>query len=817
MSFPRRCPLLLCVLCLLAMVPSWSASNPYRIRTLTYRGRAVDEVIVPGVPPPYRMPAVKLPRIHTLSVNTLTSVPTLDWCYGCSATSAAMIFGYYDTHGYPNLYTGSTNGGVFPQDNTAWGSGECPLAATHIGYDGRATRGHVEDYWVAASSSDPDPWITNGWTQHTYADCTGDFMGTNQSSLGNVDSSTTFYYWQDNTPTYDYTGAEPSHVDGCHGMREFAFSRGYTVLTNYNQYIAGYNGISTGFTFANFKAEIDAGYPVMIQVTGHTMVGVGYDDTTQTIYIHDTWDHVTHSMTWGGSYDGRAQYGVTVLHLAPVSNSAPTVPTSLQVTPASPVAASTLQATAAGSTDPDGTTPSYKYQWAQYVSGSWGAWGHDCTDGRLTGVTLAHGQQWRVHACATDGTLASAWTTAVEVTIANTAPATSAVTVSPARPRYNSTLTATATTADADGEALTITYQWRQYTSGAWGAWGYDCTDGKLAGATLVKGNCWQAQARAYDGAAYSDWLQSAPVTIGNYPPSAPTTVTITPTSPNTLSDLRARASGATDPDSDPLTYRYAWSSSSDGGATWSAWGNPGLVLSASKTTRGQQWRVCCRVNDGTAVSAYRVSVPVTIGNTAPTRPTTVTITPANPGYNQDLTASASGSSDADNDGLTYTYLWARSRDAGATWSSWRWSGATLAAFETAKGDLWKVLARATDGSACSPTLESQPVTIGITPVAEGAVLTLAAAAVPTRAGGVALTVSLSSAADVDVAVCNLAGRVVAVLAPRALGQGLNTLLWNVTNTSGTRVPSGTYLLRVTAHGADGSQCQSVATLHLDR
>jgi uncharacterized repeat protein (TIGR01451 family) len=69
-----------------------------------------------------------------------------------------------------------------------------------------------------------------------------------------------------------------------------------------------------GFTYANFKAEIDAGRPVLIQLEGHTMLGYGYNDPS-TIYIHDTWDYLDHSMTWGGTYGGMQHKGVTVLKL----------------------------------------------------------------------------------------------------------------------------------------------------------------------------------------------------------------------------------------------------------------------------------------------------------------------------------------------------------------------------------------------------------------------------------------------------------------------------------------------------------------------
>jgi hypothetical protein len=62
-------------------------------------------------------------------------------------------------------------------------------------------------------------------------------------------------------------------------------------------------------------AEIDAGYPVMIHVLGHTMVGVGYDTIGNTVYLHDTWDYNTHSMTWGGSYQDMEMDSVSIVHL----------------------------------------------------------------------------------------------------------------------------------------------------------------------------------------------------------------------------------------------------------------------------------------------------------------------------------------------------------------------------------------------------------------------------------------------------------------------------------------------------------------------
>ena len=88
--------------------------NPYVVNRFMEDGKWIDEVIVPGRPPEiYRAQAAIIPEPNVAAgTNTLPNVPAFDWSYGCSATSAAMMFGYYDNIGYPNIYTGPTNGGV---------------------------------------------------------------------------------------------------------------------------------------------------------------------------------------------------------------------------------------------------------------------------------------------------------------------------------------------------------------------------------------------------------------------------------------------------------------------------------------------------------------------------------------------------------------------------------------------------------------------------------------------------------------------------------------------------------------------------------
>jgi hypothetical protein len=308
----------------------------YRVRTITLAdGTSIDEIIIngPPTPPPgYERTTVELPEPNPAEgVNVLTNVPAFNWSFGCSATSAAMIAGYYDRIAYANMYTGPTTGGVMPMDNSSWPDWidshgdtrhQCPLSATHNGLDGRVTYGHVDDYWIYYGQPGPDPWDGH-WTEHTYGDCTGDYMKTNQwvNPAGgfNTDGGTTFYNYLDGSPLRwnDMETYGIDIYDGGYGVKLFYESRGYTVTDMYNQYIQGQgSNPALGFTYAQYKAEIDAGRPVMIHPTGHTMIGLGYDDATNLMYIHDTWDYSTHTMTWGGIYSGMQHEGVTIVQLA---------------------------------------------------------------------------------------------------------------------------------------------------------------------------------------------------------------------------------------------------------------------------------------------------------------------------------------------------------------------------------------------------------------------------------------------------------------------------------------------------------------------
>jgi hypothetical protein len=303
----------------------------YNVNMVTLSdGKVIEVDVINGPPQPpvgYERPTVPMPDSPTILGFVTLSVPAFDYSFGCSATSGSMIASYYDRNGYPNIYTGPTNGGVMPMDSSSWPNwtdgnnhvyGQCPLTASRNGLDGRASRGSIDDYWIQKDSIEADPYITNGWTQHTWGDAIGDYMKTSQSSFGNIDGLTQFTLWQDSPDplTCDYM-ASNSLPDGTLGRRQFYEARGYTVTDCYNQFTD--NQYAGGFSFAQYKAEIDAGRPVMLNLTGHTVVGVGYDDSSTSIFIHDTWDYYTHTMIWGGDYAGMTLRSVSIVNLLPAS------------------------------------------------------------------------------------------------------------------------------------------------------------------------------------------------------------------------------------------------------------------------------------------------------------------------------------------------------------------------------------------------------------------------------------------------------------------------------------------------------------------
>jgi hypothetical protein len=266
----------------------------------------------------------------------LTEVPDYSWYAGCFGTASGNLMGYWDRHGFPDFYTGPTAGGVAPLSSDGVNVGIRSMWASRAGFDGRpATQfGHIDDYWLfyqddvsfSYESTAPDPYLTAGRGEHP-PDCIGDFIGLSQKKWGNLNGECdgnidafSFVFWDKaGDIRTNYLPADTNGLwipDIPSGLRAWTRYRGsdadvFSQLADFNPTVQP----GKGFSFADLKAEIDAGYPVLIYLQNynqlsrslpgmnranpemHGMLAYGY-------YVADSGNqYVRYKTSWGGSGD----------------------------------------------------------------------------------------------------------------------------------------------------------------------------------------------------------------------------------------------------------------------------------------------------------------------------------------------------------------------------------------------------------------------------------------------------------------------------------------------------------------------------------
>jgi hypothetical protein len=310
-----------------------------------------------------------------------------------------------------------------------------------------------------------------------------------------------------------------------------------------------------------------------------------------------------------------------------ISNTPPTV-TSVSVSPSSPTASSTLTCTPGSSSDPDGDSISYNYVWS--INGSTAGSGVTLSSGFSGGDTVACQVE------PTDGTDTGS-TVSASVSIGNSAPSVTSVTVSPTTAYEATTLTCTPSGSDADGDTISWSY--------AWTIGGTTVSTGTtITGSTFDKGDVVRCVATPSDGTDTGSSGTSSAVTISNTAPVV-TSVSVTPSSATVASTLTCSASSS-DADGDSIAITYAWSVS---GTTIGT----GSTIS-SGFSKGDS--VVCTATGSDGTDNDSDTDTVSIGNTAPVMGT-VSITPTSPTDADTLTCTGTAS-DADGDSLSYSYDW---------------------------------------------------------------------------------------------------------------------------------------------------------------
>ncbi len=220
---------------------------------------------------PLAPPSLALENVY------LTEVPDYAWHVGCYGTALGNLIGYWDRHGLPDLYTGPTNGGEAPLFSFRNNRGILSLWSSEAGLDGRPENlpGHYDDYYVEYEYAGPDPYESAGRPEHS-PDCIGDFIGLNQRKWqdlagecrGNIDGYAFNFFDREGRRRDNFEPTDPAGIpipDVQSGLRAFSAFRGYAAdtfsqLADFNPDAPGPNG----FTFEQLRAEIDAGYPVVL-------------------------------------------------------------------------------------------------------------------------------------------------------------------------------------------------------------------------------------------------------------------------------------------------------------------------------------------------------------------------------------------------------------------------------------------------------------------------------------------------------------------------------------------------------------------------
>lgn len=99
-----------------------------------------------------------------------------------------------------------------------------------------------------------------------------------------------------------------------------------------------------------------------------------------------------------------------------------------------------------------------------------------------------------------------------------------------------------------------------------------------------------------------------------------------------------------------------------------------------------------------------------------------------------------------------------------------------------------------------------------------GQTLAVQSMSAQSTAGAVMITYSLAAPAEVSVEIINIAGRLIRQYAAREVDGGTQeTLSWNGVSDRGSAVPSGRYIVRLTALGADGQTVQAIRPFSITR
>jgi hypothetical protein len=377
-----------------------------------------------------------------------------------------------------------------------------------------------------------------------------------------------------------------------------------------------------------------------------------------------------------------------------IANTPPTF-TKATISPTSPTVADTLTCTSTGWKDDDAAdTEGYLYVWNDGDGATLG------TLSSLTAPAFSKGDSVTCTSTAWDGDDEGTEKTSTSVSIGNSSPEVTSVSISPTTAYEDTVLTASVATSDADGDTVSVDLKW-------------------YAGATLVgsgttldgddfdRDDVVRVKATPSDGTNGTAVLSTG-VTILNTAPAI-SGVSLSPALPNTAATLTATVTDS-DLDDDSITNTFVWVVGGTDVLTTSL-----NTLDSSYTEKHDVVGIRVTPSDGTlSGSTYTLTAGVTVQNSAPTQPT-IALEPAlaMAGVHDLQCAVETESTDLDGDTITYSFDWVvDSGGFSGTTTTNTYSGDAVASTNTFEAEQWECSATANDSEEDGDTDDSDVVVI---------------------------------------------------------------------------------------------------------
>jgi hypothetical protein len=328
-------------------------------------------------------------------------------------------------------------------------------------------------------------------------------------------------------------------------------------------------------------------------------------------------------------------------------------------------------------------------------------------------TATARGEVWYFTVKPKDGVDFGTLKTSPSVTIQNSPPAASSLSISPSLPKTTDDLVGSYAYSDADGD-LESGSEIRWYKNGVVQSAYNDVLT--VPASANAKGEVWYFTVRPKDGTDFGTLQTSPSVTIQNTPPVA-SNLAITPPSPRTADNLVGSYTYS-DVDGDAeLGSEIRWYKD---GALQSAY-NDVKTIPSSATTKGQTWYFTVRPKDGKDFGDLKTSPSVAISNTPPVA-SNLSITPSSPKTTDNLVGSYSYS-DADGDSESGSEIrWYKNGALQSAYNDLR----TVPSSGTSVGETWYFTVKPKDGTDLGDIKTSPSVTIiqNTPPVASNLLIT---------------------------------------------------------------------------------------------